>query len=97
MPTKKLHSLEDPDFKGSPEQWNFLTATEKDDLLAWCERKLERSTRYSHSSYGIKHQYQQDTGNYVYTGAMKAALEKLGYKPDKTRSFNWHYNVKIRD
>jgi hypothetical protein len=50
---------------------------------------------YAGSSYGLKHLYKRETGNYVTNGQFKGAMILYGYDPINPRYINCRYLVKF--
>jgi hypothetical protein len=73
-----------------------LPETEQQDLLDWIEDTFDMDdTVYSVSSYGLKHLYEREAGNYVTNGQFKGAMIQYGYDPVDPREINSHYLVKF--
>jgi len=79
----------------STEQFELLTEEEQAQLVEWCEG-LEKSKTINrhHTSYGIKHLFQNGGGWYCTNGAFKQAMLLAGfdYKPCES-GINWRFNV----
>lgn len=90
-----MTELQGEDREGQVEVFELLSDEGKASLVTWCKTRLYKGGG-KHTSYRLKHMYLAETEYYVYTGSMKKALELAGFKPDKTLSINWHYNVSLR-
>lgn len=70
---------------------------EKDQatVLDWIKRELTpaKRTLKDHTSYGIKHILQHDTGIYLTNNAFKDAMFTAGYLPAEPREINWSYKI----
>ena len=64
-------------------------------VLAWIREQLLPSSKVDeeHSSYGLKHILQEDTGIYLSNNAMKDAMMMAGYSPVDPSEANWHYRI----
>jgi len=73
-----------------------LSEYEQQDLLDWieCAFDLDEAV-YPVSSYGLKHQYEQDTGYYITNGQFKGAMIQYGHEPVDPRYLNCRYLVKL--
>ena len=65
-------------------------------LIAWISEHFEPSRKiYWHrSSYGLKHDFERDTGIYIYNGAFKGAMLKAGIIPVDDKKQNWNFKMK---
>jgi len=82
-------SLNDPlDFLNLPE-------TDREALLGWIKRAIapRKSVNRRYSSYGLKHLYEEATGNYVTNGQFKGAMITSGYVPVNIDSLNPNYRI----
>ena len=79
-----------------PARFEELQAKKQAALLAWIGKHFEpsRQTYWHRSSYGLKHDFQRDTGIYVYNGAFKGAMLKSGIVPADEKEQNWHFKMK---
>ena len=80
----------------SPAMYEELTLEEKARLADWIAEKLtlRKTANFNHSSYGLKHLFEHDTGLYVYNGAFKGAMQAAGYMAVDPKEQNWHYKIK---
>ena len=80
-----------------PEDWDNLSAQEKETVTAWIRDYLTPSrSGERHSSYGLKHIMDSDTGLYVTNGQMKGGMAACGYPAQEPDVLNWVYRVKVR-
>ena len=89
---EKKKSLEGND----SQEFEELTAEEKDVLLEWIGMYLKPIKRfnYNSSSYGLKHIFQfSEKGFYVTNGAFKGAMLKAGFKAHNKHEMNWYFNI----
>ncbi len=72
-----------------------LTESEREPLLDWIKRSIipRKTICRHHSSYGLKHVYESDTGNYVTNGQFKGAMITEGYEPHDASALNPHYAI----
>ena len=79
-----------------PARFEELPAKKQAALMAWIGKHFEasRQTYWLRSSYGLKHDFQRDTGIYVYNGAFKGAMLKAGIVPADEKEQNWHFKMK---
>lgn len=68
---------------------------EKRTALDWIAENIRpRKTKLEgHTSYGIKHILQHDTGLYLTNNEFKDAMLLSGYKPTDPNELNWHYRI----
>jgi len=73
-----------------------LPEDERQALLDWIEYTFDPDDAvYPGSSYGLKHLYEREMGNYVTNGQFKGAMIQYGYDPVDSREINCHYLVKL--
>ena len=79
-----------------PDCLEELSAKKQEALMAWIGKHFEpaRQPYWHRSSYGLKHDFQRDTGIYVYNGAFKGAMLKSGIVPADEKEQNWHFKMK---
>ena len=79
-----------------PARFEELQAKKQKALLTWIGKHFEpsRQTYWHRSSYGLKHDFQRDTGIYVYNGAFKGAMLASGFVPADEKEQNWHFKMK---
>lgn len=77
---------------------HFLSLTEdgRSALLDWIAQRLKPRKLINHrrTSYGLKHVYQSDTGNYVSNGQFKGAMITAGYTPHDATELNPCYAIR---
>lgn len=56
-----------------------------------------RTINKRHTSYGLKHILEQDTGIYLTNNAFKDAMLFAGYEPTDPNELNWHYRIRLRE
>jgi uncharacterized protein YozE (UPF0346 family) len=85
-------------YEDSPECYKDLKENEKEALEKWIKVKFEEGIRTykKRSSYGLKHDFQSETGIYVYNGAFKGAMIKSGFKAVDDTELNWYFKIKER-
>ena len=69
-----------------PEQQKTILQWIADNL-----RKTRKTPNYWHSSYGMKHLLERDTGIYMTNNQFKDAMFLSGYEPVDVHHINWHY------
>lgn len=81
----------------NPNDFESLTASQKEILLDWCDLIGKISTiNKKHSSYGLKHIFEKSkNGFYVTNGMFKGAMLKLEYEYELCHptSPNWYFNI----
>lgn len=78
-----------------PIEFERLSPAERAALLLWITLAVRPAAkRHYHTSYGLKHDYQRDSGLYVVNGAFKGAMVAAGYKPTHTPDQNWLFRIK---
>ena len=79
----------------SPEIYEELRNEVKESLANWIAKHitLRKTPNYWHSSYGLKHHFERDTGIYVYNGAFKGAMIVAGYAAVDKKKQNWNYKI----
>ena len=63
--------------------------------MHWIKENIKprKTPNYMHTSYGIKHLLQRDTGIYLTNGEFKDAMIKSGYDPVDSRWQNWAFCI----
>lgn len=81
-----------------PNIYNELPLKIKKELDTWIQENFVKSkTVYrTRTSYGLKHDFQRDTGIYIYNGAFKGAMKKAGFEAADEAQLNWHFKMKER-
>lgn len=81
-----------------PDGYETLSELEKQTLQEWIELAIQPAKhKHSFSSYGLKHEYEYQTGLYVTNGQFKGAMLQCGYTPIDTNAINWKYRIKPQD
>ncbi|MBP2033468.1 uncharacterized protein YozE (UPF0346 family) [Clostridium algifaecis] len=80
------------------ESYKELEEKDKAILDKWIKGKFQLSKRtYAKgSSYGLKHDFERETGIYVYNGQFKAAMIRAGFTAIYENEQNWHFKMKER-
>ena len=64
---------------------------------SWIKENIRRSRSVScHSSYGLKHIFNHDTGIYLTNNEFKDALLLAGYSSIDPNELNWRYRIKLK-
>lgn len=64
-------------------------------LLAWIDKTyMEGQRTLKRSSYGIKHDFERDSHEYVTNGQFKGAMKHLGFEPINPEERNWIFRMK---
>lgn len=71
---------------------------ERDVVLDWIASHMEhiKSVNEKHSSYGLKHWLQADTGIYLTNNQFKHAMLIAGFDPVDETELNWLYRISER-
>ena len=72
-----------------------LPNEEQDIVLAWIKDNImpRKTPNYMHTSYGIKHRLQWETGIYMTNNMFKDAMLICGFSPVDTHELNWRYCI----
>ena len=72
--------------------------SEMDEVLDWIRVNFlpAKNVLHGHTSYGLKHILQDDTGIYLTNNEFKDAMMLCGYEPSNPNELNWHYRIKKR-
>jgi len=64
-------------------------------VLDWIRKNIQprKTPSRRHSSYGIKHFLEDDTGIYLTNNQFKDAMMLCGYGPVDENELNWHYCI----
>lgn len=84
------------DFENEPSEFNNLSNPQQEILLDWISQNLSpiKSFNSKHTSYGLKHLFEDSKkGFYIYNGAFKGAMLKLGFEPQNEKDVNWYFNI----
>lgn len=64
-------------------------------LLVWIQKTYMKGRRsHRQSSYGIKHDFERDSHEYVTNGQFKGAMKHLGFEPINPEERNWIFRIK---
>jgi hypothetical protein len=76
-----------------PNEFSELPPDDRALLLMWIWRNLTPTkVKVCHStSYGMKHDFENDTGLYVSNGMFKGAMLEAGYEPVDPKERNWQF------
>lgn len=75
--------------------FSTLSAHEQTELLEWIAYciKPRQTPLLTKTSYGMKHIYEEDTGNYVTNAQFEDAMIIAGYEPVDRRVHNHSYRI----
>lgn len=64
-------------------------------VFDWIKENIKprKTPNHRHSSYGLKHYLEQDTGIYLTNNAFKDAMLLCGFKPVDETELNWEYCI----
>lgn len=64
----------------------------------WIKRNIKRSENvdYRHTSYGLKHILEEDTGIYLTNNQFKDAMLLAGYEPANSCDLNWNFRIVLK-
>lgn len=64
---------------------------------AWIRKNIRIGTKIlrGHTSYGMKHMLEHDTGIYLTNNEFKDAMLLAGFQPVNPKELNWIYRVKL--
>ncbi len=82
----------------SPEDFYNLGIEQREILTNWIRVNLKpiKSVNRNHSSYGLKHYFENDKENngfYITNGQFKGAMLECGFKPCKEMELNWYFCI----
>jgi hypothetical protein len=82
--------------KDHPHAYEALSQEEREALQYWIERAIQPALKAdeSHSSYGLKHEYERETKLFVSHAQFKGAMLIAGYLPTEKGEQNWHFKIK---
>lgn len=71
---------------------------ERTEVLAWIRDNIRprKTPNHRHSSYGMKHILESDTGIYLTNNQFKDAMMLCGYMPLDADELNWCYRISQR-
>lgn len=72
-----------------------LNAEHQKAALAWFDTHIApiKSPNYRHSSYGLKHMLESDTGIYMTNNQFKHMMLMNRYRPADHNELNWHFCI----
>ena len=72
-----------------------LSPVEQEIVLLWIRERLmpRKTVNDRHTSYGLKHCMEHDTGIYMTNNAFKDAMLHCGYAPHDEHELNWTYCI----
>lgn len=72
-----------------------LSKEEQQKILDWIEKNIQprKTVLEGHSSYGLKHIQEHDTGIYLTNNQFKHAMLLAGYLPNKEYVLNWNFCI----
>jgi hypothetical protein len=80
----------------SPAEFDVLPPAKQAALLAWIAQVMKPASTFGrHTSYGIKHAF-EDVGFYVTNGEFKGAMLVAGYVPKDPDELNWTFKARPR-
>lgn len=67
-------------------------------LDEWIHNRFELAKRFyqGRSSYGLKHDYEHESGIYVTNGEFKGSMLAAGHKPEDEKELNWYFKIKLK-
>jgi len=67
----------------------------KQRVISWCKKYCIISEGFytDISSYGLKHNLEEDIGIYLTNGQFKGAMLLADFKSQKADNFNWYFNL----
>ena len=79
----------------------LITSRSKEEIdivCRWIEMNLfpRKTVLDSHTSYGLKHILERDTGIYLTNNEFKDAMLMCGYEPANPNDLNWCYGISKR-
>ncbi len=80
--------------KNKPDEYDTLTPEKKELLAYWISKAVKPASTYdANSSYGIKHDFEYQTGVYVSNAEFKGAMLIADYLPHDAFAQNWHFKI----
>ncbi|MDY7224680.1 hypothetical protein [Halalkalibacterium halodurans] len=78
-----------------PEAFDFLTPGEQRHLTDWIKAHFKpiKTINERHTSYGLKHRFENHGGFYISNGAFKGAMLKCDFKVKDKNDLNWKFNI----
>lgn len=83
------------DLQNHPKSFEQLTAGEQQKLVEWINTNFDsiKSINERHTSYGLKHIFENNGGFYISNGAFKGAMLQCGFEAKDESALNWKFNV----
>lgn len=77
------------------ERFHSIPLQAQAECIKWCKTYLKptKCANNRHTSYGLKHMLQRDTGIYITNDQFKDLMLTLGYKPVDSSQFNWTFCI----
>jgi len=78
-----------------PSKYDTLSEDEKIMLAEWISKAIQPATTVdNYSSYGLKHDFEHETGVYVDNGQFKGAMLIVGYIPAyEVNAHTWTFKI----
>ena len=78
-----------------PECYIDLNDKYKKALSDWIDERFEKAMiAYRSSTYGLKHDFERETGIFVTNGEFKGAMLEAGFVAVNKDEINWHFKIK---
>ena len=86
----------DPGNPNHQAQYDRLPDDQKQLLQDWIADRIKPASSYQHkrTSYGLKHDFQRETGLWVNNGAFKGGMLAAGFKPYSDLEMNPSYRIR---
>jgi hypothetical protein len=70
----------------------------QDRVFEWIRNNIvpRKYVNHDHTSYGLKHRLEHDTGIYLSNNAFKDAMMQCGYMPEDPGALNWKFRFSDR-
>lgn len=83
------------DLQNHPKSFYQLTTEEQQELVDWINSNFDsiKSINERHTSYGLKHLFENNGGFYISNGAFKGAMLESGFEAKDESALNWKFNV----
>lgn len=77
------------------ELFSDMRPDEQERIRVWIRQNIvpRKNACHGHTSYGIKHLLERDTGIYMTNNQFKDAMLVAGYEPVNPRELNWEYRI----
>ena len=80
--------------RDDPKEYDKLPQEEKQAVQYWISKAIKPATKEaSSSSYGLKHDYEHESGIYISNAEFKGAMLAAGYAPNNESGQNWLFNI----